>query len=861
MDQKLSALLKMGQLQTAVSALFFQAETAKATGDYETARPIYEDYVAKSLAYLQASLKFNRKFPESPWDIVPIAQPMVNALLVLADLVQAVGDRETANTLRQEAGDLSEAHLGSSGSAETERSMAGALTLEGRFDEAIIALMCARDLFTAQNDQLTVARVTIDLADILQWLGDFRRAKEEIEHAEMIIKPELAGRQPTQGDVLSGVMASISSIMTGQGDSGDGMRAAHLYRAVTEVTYYHGLISRALGEWNEAEKCMNDVLPEYQKLGSGEAIEYQLAQIKIGRGQVREGLEQSRAIEDKFYGGAFRPKLGVLQRLQAECLHTLGDTAEARRLVGESIADLTGAYFDPDALWRSQWLRARITAGDGDTRKAIGYFDDTIETINLLRRAPLGYRLDSTYLADKKQVFAEAIRNALDGGAALDGCRFMESLKSRTLTAVMSIPKSEAAGDAEHEDQLAEVTRQLDTMEYQGYIQGWNRDRRLAHRELLQRRADLLERIRISDPRWRTLSEPVPVDVDAILTQLSRRSQAALTLHFEPPYLSAVLLIDGQARGARMRIANQVLEDLTDYAKNLQKGSYDPFKHDFSVHYGVAATDLIPSSLLRQALSAESLVVIPHGQLHLLPWAALLHEERRMFEHLPVGILPNLSVLSAASVPATPQQVALVGVQAYADMQGLDDLPSAKDEIEEIGSVYRGADIDIRGPLMDEAATEAAFWELAGGISGDGNVLHMSCHGTIVPSEPMSSGLLLFDAKVDAAEVARARLPFSEVVLSACSTGWRPTQVQDIVLTSDEILGIPGGFLESGASAVLVSIPKAAGKAASSLTTHYHRQRVAGDLPLQAYTAAQKKLLGDGVSPGTWVGFTLYGCI
>ena len=76
MDQKLSALLKMGQLQTAVSALFFQAETAKATGDYETARPIYEDYVAKSLALLQASLKFNRKFPESPWDIRPIAQPL-----------------------------------------------------------------------------------------------------------------------------------------------------------------------------------------------------------------------------------------------------------------------------------------------------------------------------------------------------------------------------------------------------------------------------------------------------------------------------------------------------------------------------------------------------------------------------------------------------------------------------------------------------------------------------------------------------------------------------------------------------------------------------------------------------------------
>ena len=860
MDQKLSALLKMGQLQTAVSALFFQAETAKASGDYETARPIYEDYVAKSLAYLQASLKFNRKFPESAWDIPPIVQPLVNALLVLADLVQALGDREAANTLRQEAMDLSESHLGSSGSAETERSMAGALTQDGRFNEAIIALMCARDLFTAQNDQLTVARVTIDLADILQWLGDFRRAKEEIEHAEMIIKPELEGRKPAQSNVLSGVMASISSIVAGQGDSGAGMRAAHLYRAATEVTYYHGLISRALGEWNEAEQCMNEVLPEYRKLGSGEAIEYQLAQINIGRGQVREGLEQARQIEEKFYSGPFRPKLGVLQRLQAECLHTLGDTAEARRLVDESIADLTGKYFDPDALWRSQWLRARISVSEGDAAQAIGYFEDTIETINRLRRAPLGYRLDSTYLYDKKQVFAEAIQSTLAMGSALDCCRFMESLKSRTLTAVMSIPKAETAKGDGLEDRLEETTRQLDTMEYQGYREGWNRDRRLAHRDLLQKRGDLIERIRIGDSRWRALSEPIQVDYDAILDTLSQRSQAALTLHFEPPNLSAVLLFNGEARGDRIRIPDQVLDGLIDYAKNLQKGSYDPFKHDFSVHYDAVATDLIPGGLLRKALGAKSLVIIPHGQLHLIPWAALLHEDRRLFEHLPVGILPNLSVLSAASVPDTPRQVALVGVQAYADMKGLDDLPSAKEEIEDIVSVYRSAGVGIKGPLMDASATEAAFWELTGDISGDGNLLHMSCHGTMVPSEPMSSGLLLFDAKVDAAEVARARLPFAEVVLSACSTGWRSTQVQDVVLTADEILGIPGGFLESGASAVLVSIPKAAGKAASALTTHYHRRRAAGDSPLYAFSAAQQKLLDDGVEPGTWVGFTLYGC-
>lgn len=94
-----------------VSAQFFQAETVKASGDYESARPIYEDHVLISKAYLQAALELNRKFPKSTWDISPIFKPLVNATLVLADLVQALNDRESTNALRGEAKELSVAHL------------------------------------------------------------------------------------------------------------------------------------------------------------------------------------------------------------------------------------------------------------------------------------------------------------------------------------------------------------------------------------------------------------------------------------------------------------------------------------------------------------------------------------------------------------------------------------------------------------------------------------------------------------------------------------------------------------------------------------------------------------------------------
>jgi CHAT domain-containing protein len=299
---------------------------------------------------------------------------------------------------------------------------------------------------------------------------------------------------------------------------------------------------------------------------------------------------------------------------------------------------------------------------------------------------------------------------------------------------------------------------------------------------------------------------------------------------------------------------------LDDYAANLQKSSPNVFKHDLSAEYSIEATDFIPPQLLEAALRADSLVIIPHGIFHLLPWAALIHQGKRLFEYLPVSIFPNTALLSGNASTSTPRSVSLLGVSSYPELDStkVSELPSTNPEIGDIAGIYTEAHIPVRGPLFAEDATEKRFWGLGEDLHGDGHLLHLSCHATITPQEPMNSGLLLIDSKLDASEVARKRLPFDEVVLSACSTGWRPTKVLDIVLNADEILGIPGAFLEAGAKSVLVSIPKAEGRAARKLVTHYHCRRVAGDPPLTAMRAAQEHMLASHVLPATWAGFALY---
>lgn len=103
---------------------------------------------------------------------------------------------------------------------------------------SIETLMGARDVVMNAEDNLASARVTIDLGDDLQWLGELQRASEEIDQAASIIAPPVGDIEPTQRDIISGLFSLTQSITAGPRVSSDAMRTDNLYRAKVEITYY-----------------------------------------------------------------------------------------------------------------------------------------------------------------------------------------------------------------------------------------------------------------------------------------------------------------------------------------------------------------------------------------------------------------------------------------------------------------------------------------------------------------------------------------------------------------------------------------------------------------------------------------------
>ena len=616
--------------------------------------------------------------------------------------------------------------------------------------------------------------------------------------------------------------------------------------------------NRHLGHFDEADTEYRAILSK-TPAEIRPAIETQFAINAISRGQYQEGLGVLERLAPTFRG-LLRPKLGVLMSYQGEALLMLGRPDEALRILNVAVQELS-QYRDTDSLWKTQWRRGHALDDLNRPQDALAAYVQSIDIITNLRKAPLGYRLDSTYLKDKLPVFDAAIRLACDNQEGEACCRFIEAIKARTLSAVLSIPpRGQAITAGKLDQQLDELTHQLDAVEYAVYSTGWSDELEKKKASLQAQRAELLEHIRYSDPRWRSLSEPVPFDLHKVVNLLSDRQQVALTLYYQPTQVIGVLIQNGQLLTAKTQLSDEARQALAGYQENLQSTQPKPEWFDLSSGLHLNSEHLIPARLLEHAIQSKSLIIVPHGPLHLIPWAGLIFQGKRLFEFCPVGILPNLSCLPSLTAEfSSAPKVALIGAPDYRTLR-MPPLLQAEIELRGIEGIYLGYGGVIGQVFIGKDATEANFWRLAKHPDGPHNILHISSHGAFEADEPMNSGLLFSDTRVDASEIARAGLQYDELILSACSTGFRPTEVQGVVLSGDDIIGLPGALLEAGVRSVLVSIPPPHEDASQRFMTLYHESRAEGKSPLHALQETQLAMLQDhDYPPYLWIGFTLYG--
>jgi CHAT domain-containing protein len=780
---------------------------------------------------------------------------LMNTLLGHADIVESLGRASEAEPFREEGLAIARS-LGPAELAERQRQLAGTIQEKGRFNEALAQLVAAHDLFLRLNDPVSAARCSVDLAQAYEWLRDFDRALEQTSRAWSLLKragievdhPVLPAasveRMVRQFGVTSildfaepGKMdATLASVKSLEANVRVQSVLCDLYQVEARclITRHH---------FDEARQLFEKARPMLLAYAHP-ALDYQFAKIEVEAGQFDRALAILEELEPLFADGVLRRKLGGLLRLKAAALAGLGRNRDALQTAVEARQALED-FDDPDLAWQCAALEAQIRVKLGDHAQALDAYDHAIATLDYLRRAPLGSRLDNLNLSNKLPVYREAARLAAKHRDAHRCCRYIELVKSRQLAASISLPGG-SGPSSELSRQFDEITEQISALEF-----GAPGD--VNSHDLVRKRNELLERLRIEDPRWRALTTPAPFDLDLLLAFLQRHDQAALSFFIDGDTLLAVLLNKGGTYCESIQLSDRVHRALANYQTNLGGRQPSTELFDPATLPDLTLDALVPPSLLEAVLKAKTLLLSPHRELHLVPWSMLKFKQRRLCEIMPSAVVPNLSCVPLLELQVSSPRAAFIGVSA----PGQSSI-SAEEECAALADIYRAAGNPSRPPVIDAAATRKSFLELIRDQTS--TLLHASCHGEFVPGEPMLAALVLRDAKVDAGGLTRERIGPREIVLSACSVGQRGLVDSGVELIGDEMLGLIGALMEGGSGSIIASIPPTRDIPTLELMKLYHQARSTGIMPLFALQKAQQTMVADGIFPAwQWGGITLFG--
>jgi CHAT domain-containing protein len=249
------------------------------------------------------------------------------------------------------------------------------------------------------------------------------------------------------------------------------------------------------------------------------------------------------------------------------------------------------------------------------------------------------------------------------------------------------------------------------------------------------------------------------------------------------------------------------------------------------------------------------LVIVPHAELHYLPFAALLAgdgRERFLVERFQVTVTPSASVWLALA--ARPAARATAGVLAFAPRP--DALRASRREVAATARLDRDPRV-----VVGSAATEGAFRREA----PTRRIIHLATYGVLNKQNPLFSFVELApdgsdDGRLEVHEVFGLSLAADLVVLSACQTGLGSGAFTDVP-AGDDWIGLARAFLSAGAARVLATLWPVQDRATAALMEQFYRGYTVGADPGRALAAAQRALLltPATANPYYWAGFELIG--
>lgn len=718
-------------------------------------------------------------------------------------------------------------------------------------------------------------QVRLALADALAAAGNPQGSLDQLQTAERLA--DSSGMAPADRAVLMLAQADMAVRLNALADAERRYRdAERLYRGAqdplgeAEARQGLGLLALVRDAPDRAEEHFAAALRAQGTAGDRRAAA--ITRLLLGRAvwqrgdtvQARRQLAQAaRELDQVGDPVAAADALGERAALEADA----GNAAAADALYRTGLERLANRP-TLETAWRLQtglglalWAQGSRDAAATVMRGAIDALEAPRRTLGMAERR-------SAFLEDKWDSYALLALLEQARGFPSTAFDVSERLRAREMAELVNHGRIDVRTDEPRElvvqeqdlrRRLAELTRDLDSPGRGNQtVRGpdltvANAPLRQALLQAQEEYADLLLRIKERAPRhaalltprtasWREIA-PRLLPGQAMVTYLVSDSGSVAFVVTRDTMVAVNLGVD------RRELARSV--DLVRGTLDLWR-SRTPWRGALQRLHAHLIEPLEATGLLS---GVSRLVLVPHAELHYLPFAAL-HASgpsaRFLAERYDLSVTPSASVWLAHG----DRRGARGGdgsVLAYAPRP--EALPASRREVAAVERLA-GSATEVRAGRL---ASEEAFRREAPQRS----ILHLATNGVLNKHNPLFSYVELapgggYDGRLEVHEVMGLRLEARLVVLSACQTGVG-SGVRADVPAGDDWVSLTRAFLHAGAERVLATLWPVDDWVTAALMEEFYQAMARGLDPVRALAVAQRVIQADASTahPYFWAGFVI----
>jgi len=820
---------------------------------------------------LEAALALNRR--DGRDDVA--ATNLVN----LAGLASLAGDFTRAGTLYRDALATWRAHEQWADAAVALHGLGQLELRRGDYAAAQAALREALAIYDRGGPFPDALAVRRELAGALAAAGDLQGALDELRRAQRLADSARAPAGSRAGIALG--RADLAVQLNALADAEQlYARAELLYRQAgdpageAEAQQGRGMLFASRDDAARAQTLLEAALRT--QLGGGQQRAAALTRLSLGdvvqqRGDTAAARRQlARAAADLERLG---DPVGVAAALgdRAALEATAGFPLAAESLYRAALGRL-GDRVAPEVAWRLHAGLALALRAQGAADEAVRELRAAVAEVERPSRTLAVAERRSGFLADKWDIYAQlALAEQARGrtGAAFDAS---ERLRAREMLELLghgrvAAPTDTAADLVAREQDLrrriAELSRDVEGGDPgsdalrgapgDGARAGGATREALVHAQ--EAYADLLLEMQERAPRHATLVSRSSATWQDVARRLQPDEAFIEYLVSDSGSLAFVITQDTSAV-VDLGVRRRELARLIEFARGVLTPRPDSlWRGPLRRLHGLLVAPIEEPGLLA---GKTRLVLVPHAELHYLPFAALLDGAGRfLVERYVVAETPSASVWLALGGRAPGGRRAATGVLALAPNPGA--LPASRQEVAAIAR-FAGADGRV---LTGSTATEEAFRREA----PTRRVIHLATYGVLNKQNPLFSFVQLArgepgtdDGRLEVHEVFGLGLAADLVVLSACQTGLGSGALADVP-AGDDWVGLTRAFLHAGAGNVVATLWPVDDWATAALMERFYGAADVAAEPARALAEAQRVLLAAPATahPFYWAGFVMVG--